>query len=203
LRSVTVLKVSQPNRSTNKRHTKIDGMDPRAIAQTCRLVLIAISAVAIPAGGQSPIKDQASPQDTQVRGFWVDSSTGLMWAGKDNGKDVSWRGAMKYCHSLRLGGHSDWRLADMAELQGIYDKTVEAPGLAGYAKHLRAFTWHVKGNLFLTGEQWSGRQVTGRMPLESYEYHFDFNDGKADRDPSGWPYPSSGMRALCVRGPVQ
>ena len=39
------------------------------------------------------------------------------------------------------------------------------------------------------------------MPLESYEDHFDFNEGKPDRDPSGWPYPSSGMRALCVRGP--
>ena len=110
---------------------------------------------------------------------------------------------MKYCRGLRLDGHSDWRLANMAELQGIYDKSVEAPGLAGYAKHLRAFTWHVKGNLFLTGEQWAGHEVTGRMPLESYEYHFDFNAGKPDRDPSGWPYPSSGMRALCVRGPGQ
>ena len=89
----------------------------------------------------------------------------------------------------------------MDELQGIYDKTVEAPGLAGPTKSPRAFTWHVKGNLFLTGDEWSGRKVTGRMPLESYEYHFDFNEGKPDKDPSGWPYPSSGMRALCVRGP--
>ena len=89
----------------------------------------------------------------------------------------------------------------MAELQGIYDKKVEAPGLAGPTKNPRAFTWHVKGNLFLTGDQWSGHHVTGRMPLESYEYHFDFNEGKPDIDPGGWPYPSSGMRALCVRGP--
>ena len=138
-----------------------------------------------------------------MRGIWVDPSTGLMWTGKDNGKDVSWRTAMKYCHGLRLNSYSDWRLANMAELQGIYDKTVEAPGLAGPAKSPEAYTWHVKGNLFLTGDQWSGRQVTGRMPLESYEYYFDFNDGKADKDPSGWPYPSSGRRALCVRGPGQ
>jgi len=89
----------------------------------------------------------------------------------------------------------------MAELQGIYDKTVEAPGLAGPIKNPRAFTWHVKGNLFLTGDEWSGRQVTGRMPRESYEYHFDFNEGRPDKDPSGWLYSSSGMRALCVRGP--
>ena len=89
----------------------------------------------------------------------------------------------------------------MAELQGIFDKTVEAPGLAGPTKAPEAFTWHVKGNLFLTGDQWSGHQVTGRMPLESYEYYFDFNEGRPDREPSGWPYSSSGMRALCVRGP--
>ncbi len=88
----------------------------------------------------------------------------------------------------------------MADLQRVYDKTVEAPGLAGPAKIPRPFRWHVKGNLFLTGEQWGGRQVTGRLPLESYEYHFDFNAGQADKDPAGWPYPSSGMRALCVRG---
>ena len=179
-------------------------MDPRAIAQTCRLVLIAISAVAIPAGAQSPIKDQTSPQDTHVRGFWVDPSTGLMWGGKDNGKDVSWRGAMKYCRGLRLDGHSDWRLANMAELQGVYDKTVEAPGLAGYAKHLRAFTWHVKGNLFLTGDTWSSNYRTDDRGRNSgYSWYFDFNDGRSSNQPSGFPYSSSGMRALCVRGPGQ
>ena len=163
----------------------------------CAFLLIAFTTAVI-VTAQSP--EGTAAQDNRTRGVWIDPSTSLMWAGKDNGKDVSWRKAMKYCHGLRLEGLSDWRLADMAELEGIYDKTVEAPGLVGRTKALRAFTWHVKGNLFLTGDQWSGRQVTGRMPLESYEYHFDFNSGKPDRDPSGWPYPSSGMRALCVRG---
>jgi hypothetical protein len=124
-----------------------------------------------------------------------------MWAGKDNAKDVSWRQAVKYCRALRLDNYSDWRLANIAELQGIYDKTVETPGLAGPTKSPEAFTWHVKGNLLLTGEPWGGHPVTGRMPLESYEYYFDFDEGKADEDPTGWPYPSSGRRALCVRGP--
>ncbi len=84
---------SVPIFCTNKRHTTIDGMDSTSQSATCRLVLIAVSAVVIAADAQSPIKDRVPPQDTQVRGFWVDSSTGLMWAGKDNGKDVSWRGA--------------------------------------------------------------------------------------------------------------
>ena len=161
-------------------------------------LLMAFTAAVI-VSARSP--DRATAQHNQTKAIWVDPSTGLMWAGKDNGKDVSWRAAMKYCHGLRLNGYSDWKLANLAELQGIYDKTVEAPGLAGPTKTPHPFTWHVKGNLFLTGDQWSGHQVTGRVPLESYEYHFDFNEGRADRDPSGWPYPSSGTRALCVRGP--
>ena len=43
-----------------------------------------------------------SAQDTQVRGFWVDPSTGLMWAKKDNGKDVNWKNAVKYCRDLQV-----------------------------------------------------------------------------------------------------
>jgi hypothetical protein len=161
-------------------------------------LLIAFTTAAIVS---APSPQCAAVQDNRTQSVWLDPSTGLMWAGKDNGKDVSWRKAVKYCHGLRLDGYLDWRLANMAELQGIYDKTIEAPGLAGPAKASQAFTWHVKGNLFLTGNQWSGHQVTGRIPLESYEDYFDFNEGKPDRDPSGWPYPSLGMRALCVRGP--
>jgi len=161
------------------------------------LLVALMTALLIPAA----LSERAIAKGRPTRSVWIDPSTGLMWAAKDNGKDVSWRKAMKYCHDLRLDGYFDWRLATVAELQGIYDKAVEAPGQAGPSKSPYAFTWHVKGNLFLTGDEWSGRQVTGRMPLESYEYYFDFNEGRSDDDPSGWPYPSSGMRALCVRGP--
>jgi hypothetical protein len=72
-----------------------------------------------------------------------------MWAGKDNGKDVSWKGAAKYCRDLRLAGYSDWRLATLAELGAIYDRNANAPGSAGPGKD-GLFTYHVKGNLFLT-----------------------------------------------------
>ena len=135
----------------------------------------------------------------QARGYWVDPSTGLMWAGRDNGKDVSWNKALKYCRELRLAGYSDWRLGTLAELNGIYDRSANAPGLAGPGKG-RASTWHVKGNLFLTGNQWSGnRRNDDRGHISGYEWYFDFNDGRSDNQPSGFPYSSSFMRALCVR----
>jgi RHS repeat-associated protein len=60
------------------------------------------------ASAQSAPEGRSGAQETQVRGYWIDSSTGLTWAGKDNGRDVSWKKAMKYCRDLRLAGYSDW-----------------------------------------------------------------------------------------------
>jgi hypothetical protein len=123
-----------------------------------------------------------------------------MWAGRDNGKDVGWHDAMKYCRDLRLAGYSGWRLATLSELEGIYDKTANAPGLSGPGKE-SPFTYRVKGKLFLTGDEWSSeRRYDDRGHPSGYEWYFDFNEGRSDNDPSGFPYSSSLIRALCVRG---
>lgn len=163
-----------------------------------KFAALLLSVPAIVASAQSAPESQGSAQETQARGFWVDPSTRLMWAAKDNGKDVSWKGAMKYCRNLRLAGYSDWRLANMAELQPIYDKTANAPGQAGPRKKPRDFAFHVKGNLFLTGNQWSSNyRMDNRGRPIGYAYYFDFNSGKPDDDEGGYSY---GKRALCVRG---
>lgn len=159
------------------------------------LILLSIAIIAI---AQSPTEDRTSPQQTQVRGYWVDPSTGLMWAGKDNGKDVTWDKAEKYCRNLRLAGDSNWRLATIDELQGIFDKTANAPGLAG--KHSKmTYTWHVKGNLFLTGFEWSSFQKRDdRGHLAGYAWYFDFNGGIPIKDQTGY---SNFKHVLCARGP--
>ena len=157
--------------------------------------------VAATAGAQSSTHDQTPEQETQARGYWVDPATGLMWAAKDNGKDVSWKKAMKYCRDLRLAGYSDWRLANIGELGYIYDPKAESPGLAGMHDD-EPTTWHVKGNLFLTGDQWSSTgRLDDRERLSGYVFYFDFNEGRADNDPTGFPYPFTFRRALCMRGP--
>jgi Protein of unknown function (DUF1566) len=146
------------------------------------------------------VQGSAQSVKTQTSDFWTDPSSGLMWTGKDSGRDVSWKGAVRYCHDLRLAGYSDWRLASLEELKGIYDKSVSAPGLAGPSKKARDFTWHVKGNLFLTGDVWSSeRRNDDRGKPSGYAWYFDFNEGGSKNDPSGWPY--AGRRVLCVRGP--
>jgi hypothetical protein len=158
------------------------------------VVLILLSIVAINAGAQSSTEARGRVQQTQARGYWVDTS-GLMWAGKDDGKDVSWHGAMNYCRNLRLAGYSDWRLATIYELQDIYDAYLETPGLAGPGKG-RAFTWHVEGGLLLSGDEWSStRRLDDRGHPSGYPWYFDFNEGKQfDVDDL-----YAGHRALCVR----
>ncbi|NVM21153.1 MAG: caspase family protein [Desulfobacterales bacterium] len=51
-----------------------------------------------------------------------DTRTGLMWAAKDNGKDINWQDAKRYCESYHGGGYTDWRMPTQDELARIYDK---------------------------------------------------------------------------------
>ena len=88
------------------------------------LALISFCTLVMIAGAQSSTKDQPQTQETQARGVWFDPSTGLMWAGKDNGKDVSWKKAMKYCRDLRLDAHS-----------GYSPETRDLPSNAPHARH--------------------------------------------------------------------
>ena len=56
-------------------------------------------------------------------GTVVDTSTGLTWAAKDNGRDVNWQEANEYCENYRGGGPTDWRMPTLDELAGIYNKS--------------------------------------------------------------------------------
>ena len=153
--------------------------------------------VAIQASAQT--KDLSGVRGTQVRGYWIDPATGLMWAGKDNGKDVTWKQAITYCRDLRLAGYSDWRLASIGELQGIYKKDANAPGLMGPSGKGHAATWHVKGDLFLTGNQWSSNQLPDdRGHPSGWASRFDYNEGRVFSGDEITFYTNK--RALCVRG---
>lgn len=167
---------------------------------TCwkKVAMLLLSVVTIQALSQSASESQNRTPEDRERGVWIDPS-GLMWTAKDNGKNVSWKGAVNYCRDLRLAGYSNWRLATLAELGAIFDRNANAPGLAGPGKK-SPDTWHVKGNLFLTGNEWSSeRRYDDRGHPSGYEWYFDFNEGSSNNEPSGWPYSSSFMRALCVR----
>jgi len=57
-------------------------------------------------------------------GTVYDTQTGLMWAARDNGRDITWADAREYCRDYSGGGHTDWRIPTQDELAGLYDKEV-------------------------------------------------------------------------------
>lgn len=160
-------------------------------------VLLVFSSALVLSGqvsGQMP----SQAKDTRVREYWLDPATGLMWAGKDNGKDVDWHRATNYCRDLRLAGHSDWRLPTIDELQTIYDRyTSDLEQATADNSRSFVFGFRVKGNLSLTGFPWSSTRGTdsrGRLSGSAYRadpLHGRFADFLGYR---------ANLRALCVRG---
>ena len=58
-------------------------------------------------------------------------------------------------------------------------------------------TSHVKGNLFLTGIEWSSSRLNDDRGVPSgYAWHFNFNEGRRTKEPLGY---FTSKRALCVR----
>ena len=54
-------------------------------------------------------------------GTVTDNVTGLVWQQEDDDVERPWAEAVSYCEALTLAGHTDWRLPDLYELQGIVD----------------------------------------------------------------------------------
>jgi Protein of unknown function (DUF1566) len=128
---------------------------------------------------------------------WTDPDTGLMWAKKDNGSDVNWNQASDYCAKLQLAGYNDWRLPTIEELQGIYDPGVSVQA-ALYSSDDSYV--HIRGNLKLTGWDWSSpqEQSPGGLPSGQF-FHFDQAQDHAHGSSLAPIFFSDGMRALCVR----
>jgi hypothetical protein len=138
-------------------------------------------------------------QETQACGYWVDPTTGLMWAAKDNGVAVTWHKAASYCSNLRLTGHSDWRLATLDELATLVDQGDLAPERVGNTEIIHInLGLHVRGGLSLTGNPWSSTREINRFGKPYGDgWFFDFVNSKPSGD---LPYLRNIKSALCVRG---
>jgi hypothetical protein len=145
-------------------------------------------------------EEQRLVQKTQARGYWSDPSTGLMWAGKDNGKAVTWQKAASYCRGLRLAGRSDWRLATLDELAGLVEKSDSASEKVGNMEiiHINGGL-QVRGGLSLTGDPWSSNREIDRFGHPyGPGWFFDFSTSKPSYD---LPYFRNTKYALCVGRP--
>jgi hypothetical protein len=104
------------------------------------------------------------PQEIQARGYWVDSSTRLVWAGRDSDKAVTWRKTVSYCGNLRLAGYRDWRLPTLDELASLVDKSALTAERVGSTETFSInLGRHVRGDLLLTGDPWSGNRERDRF----------------------------------------
>lgn len=69
-------------------------------------------------------------------GTVLDTKTKLMWAAKDNGRDLEWPDARSYCENYRGGGYMDWRMPKYGELVSLYDATKSYISDCGSEVHL-------------------------------------------------------------------
>ncbi|PKN10578.1 MAG: hypothetical protein CVU72_00775 [Deltaproteobacteria bacterium HGW-Deltaproteobacteria-7] len=120
-------------------------------------------------------------------GTVLDTKTNLMWAGKDNGSDVSWTAAKSYCENYSAGNYNDWRMPTNDELASLYDaqQTQNAPCAGNFSIHLA--TELIKITCI---ETWSSEA------RDSQAANFNFVQGNQRWYPQIQTY---GTRALPVR----
>jgi hypothetical protein len=162
--------------------------------KSCRGLLLLFLGLFLPALAEVQAGVPAGA-DVALSTTWTDHATGLMWTKKDNGSDVDWNQASAYCSNLQFAGYSGWRLPTSEELQGIYDPSASDRAVFDDG----VITVHIKGNLEITGWQWSSSQ--GDAPGKPWQvaWEFIFHQGAGERGktfPLGFSYSS---RALCVR----
>ncbi|HUV62473.1 MAG TPA: DUF1566 domain-containing protein [Sedimentisphaerales bacterium] len=114
----------------------------------------------------------------------TDNLTGLMWAKNGDiaggGKVISCYEAIDLCKNLDLGGHKDWRLPNIKELQSLTDYSsglpgepftdvVRAEGMVGYwsgtvyPKTTPHTAWLVGGQGYTTGNAMDGSRYKHRV----------------------------------------
>ena len=146
---------------------------------------------------------QSAAANVAASSTWNDPRTGLMWTREDNGSDVDWTQANAYCSKLRVAGYKGWRLPTLEELQGIHDPSIDARKMVS---HGVTHDVHVRGNLKLTGSEWSSSLGDGAGTPWQWAWWFNFGDaGRGDdaADKPGHTFITFdfSMRALCVRLP--
>ena len=115
---------------------------------------------------------------------------------------VSWVEAKNYCNGLTLGGHTDWGLARIVDLEALYDRGVSyvlpqftGPDVPPAAVAL--VTVHIKAPIRLTGMMvWSADEADA-IQMKGWGLTF----GTRERLSESGELIKVLYRALCVRVP--
>lgn len=114
-----------------------------------------------------------------------DINTGLAWAASDNGADIDWFDAGRYCEAMGAG----WQLPSSTELVGLYDDTGSISRACGES------TCKVTPLLLVT----AGFHWTRMQDSDTRAWVVDLSNGARQSMAVINPFH---IRALCVRGPV-
>jgi Protein of unknown function (DUF1566) len=107
------------------------------LVQTGLMLVLAMGTLPAQSAGSKPAPANGAPhsselakrqQEDDLLGGWRDPTTNLVWTKQDNGVPVKAHEAEKYCKELRSGGHADWRLPTIKELESIQDMAADVDG---------------------------------------------------------------------------
>lgn len=120
--------------------------------------------------------------EEKITKVYLDLKSGLMWAARDNGRDIDWRRATRYCSELELASYSDWRLPSLDELEKLY-------------RPMSGNQFKAPGEISLTSCcPWSSTKKS-----ENSAWNFNFQYRKPFSGALSYTYD---LRALCVRTPT-
>ena len=119
-------------------------------------------------------------------GTVTDTCTGLMWQ-KDTadvngsgaieidpfpGDRLSWQEGLKYCQSLDLGGHDDWRLPNVRELQSLVDYGRALPCIDPAFGALSLCYWSSSTYVDIPGDAWILNFFSGNVDYLGKTYSY-------------------------------
>ena len=120
-------------------------------------------------------------------GILKDGSTGLEWTQRDNGREIDWNQAARYCSGKQKG----WRLPTLSELLAIYDGGVSGI-VCGHA------LCHLSPQFDLSGEWFWSATPVGIDGSDGPELNWGVLMVNGAKTPSVREL-AYGARALCVR----
>lgn len=112
------------------------------------------------------------------------------WTRQTNGSYLRWTDAAAYCANLRLGGHADWRLPTLAELESLYSPDTDT-GMPGAIEIGGCCLWSNTSLEERPAED--DDEIAGRARF--YRWGFMFDGGHSYY---AGPYYEDG-EALCTR----
>ncbi|MCP3850882.1 MAG: DUF1566 domain-containing protein [Gammaproteobacteria bacterium] len=116
---------------------------------------------------------------TKTENIVSDSVSMLEWQDDAIGTSTDWQGAIGICEGLELGGHSDWRLPNINELNSIVDLSIVNPAIVNSFENTSPNGY------------WSS---TTSENSKDKAWFVHFNDGNVGRDTK-----DNRKRVRCVR----